>query len=154
MCVQNSVPMHPFLPVLVGNFCIMLLSSFLSFRSVFVIVCAYARVHLYMSMCTFGCRNFDIDMLNTIPCIWPDAVGYYHIWVSTFFMPIIFTACQLVLYGVVVRMQKLRRKPYCRSKRSCARKLCCCCPSTTYDLLQFRHRLVEVRKRNYHLHEI
>ena len=104
--------------------------------------------YLYMLLvCTVDFRNFDIDFLNTMPCIWPNSVGYYHIWLSTFFMPIIFTACQLVVYAVVVRIQKLRQQPFCKRKGSCARRLCCCCPSHTYDLIQFRHQMIKVRNK-------
>ena len=88
------------------------------------------------------CSNFDIDFLNSLPCIWPD-VGYYPVWLSGFLMPFIFTASQFALYGIVKGIQKLRRKPYC--KQGPAKRICCCCPSTTYGLLEFRHRLVKVQ---------
>ena len=109
---------------------------------------AYVRFLFLLAFPTVCCccSGFDIDFLNTIPCIWPDAVGFYHIWVSTFFMPIIFTACQLVVYGVAAFVRKLRRRQSLR-----ARRLCICCPSTTYDLIQLRHRLIAVRKSDYHL---
>ena len=133
---------------------LLLLSSpppFFLVLSVFAIVVTYvsANLYVYISMFAsltliFSCSVFDMDFLNTAPCIWPETAEYYYMWILNFFMPVAFTMCQLLLYGIVFVIQKLLRKPSCRSKRSCARKLCCCCPSTTYGLRQFRHRLVKV----------
>ena len=90
------------------------------------------------------CSNFDMDLLNTWPCIWPDSLHSYRMWLFFFYMPVVFTLCELLVYGITVRVHKLRRRRSCKRKGSCVRKVCCCCPSTTYGLSQFRHRLVEV----------